>query len=278
MWGMDHGPKKIRKGGRGCTIMGKAVLRRRRKVGKVPRRYLLDNGQFRWIPGPGSEAPDKYNMDTWSVSKNAGAGKVLIYVAKMLRLSMDDLKVIEDGMFCTIETSGNTTMVYAFGLVVRWLSCVPTNAMRIACMANNAKSEDYTGVSAQEKVGCLWDKLWELDRPAVVWLFIVALYVAIKQIDCANGEPVPLDVRQTLRKFGQEVSVTDVNKVELRFLMQIGWRTHLKSNPHHASADAQTVVQVDCEYDHLVEALPQLFDMYERVQWVCLCALVHRLK
>lgn len=195
--------------------------------------------------GP-SPAPGMVDFQVWGCWKEREAGKVLPHVCRMLQLCPDDLKTVEEAFFWNAAQFRNVPMVHAFGLVVRLFA---------------------------EDLSC-WRRLRNLCKNCRVMAYVLALYVAMKQM---TGDPKPSDVLETLGRFGMEVSIEQVNMLEVSFLTELRWRTHLTGNPDPASPDAQLVVKSECKYNMLLQQLPSLVDDSGNVQWTSVQALSRQL-
>ena len=250
--------RRVRQGGKACYYLTssrrhlmKAMDVMVDRNGRLPTAFTVETKLLAaagTLAGPPLGAVVK--MEEWGCLKEMEAGKVRKHVCLLLRLELADLKLIEDSFFWSALQFRNVPMVHAFGLVVRWF----------------AKDE------------ACWHRLRSSTKNCRVMVYVLVLYVAMKQIMVHTGEPTPNDVLHTLGKFGLQMSTVQVNKMEMAFLEQIRWRTHLVGNPHTGSPDAQLdLVKSECNYDILLKALEGLVDDHGDVQWANVSALSRRL-
>ena len=143
------------------------------------------------LAAAGAPAGAVANMEEWGCLKEMELGKVRKHVCLMLRLELADLKLIEDSFFWNASQFRNVPMVHAFGLVVRWFA------------------EDEAA----------WHRLRSSEKNCRVMVYVLVLYVTMKQIMVHTGDPTPNDVLHTLGKFGMEMSTVQVNTMEMEFLM-----------------------------------------------------------
>lgn len=196
--------------------------------------------------------------EAWSTNKEMEASKQMGVLCMVLQLDRRLIDAASDHLFWDKKQFRNIPMVHALGLVIRWMS----------------KSTDpQTSIEFEYK----WRKLWSMKVQLRATMFVMALYVAIKQIEVFKGDPQPMDVCKALSEFNVKTNVEMVNKMEIQFLNKLEWRTHLDSRPRPFSSEAQLSGKVQCKYDMIVSNLLTISESSSKLFWHPLYAMYQHL-
>ena len=194
-------------------------------------------------------------LDRWVRAEDAKAHRVLPQMAQLLGMTVDQLYTIKDAVYAThgenYTACAGTCMVYAGGLMLRWVRMAPIDALGVW-------TPEDEGVPSAELLAGRWQKLHSLGPHKIALIFTVSLCVATKQLNSPNFEFGP-DIMPGMRRLGCLFSRKRVRKMEVRFLRHLRWCTHLRIRPDPASPEAQMHTAGETyEYNNLVEALPTL--------------------
>ena len=255
---------------------GRLVPEPVRKVVKKPSEKMevkeLDTvfGLLRTSPPP-SLAPMYYegferDHYRWVENENNRAKRVLAPLADLLDITVREMKIVVWELYggdANQMACGDICLVYAGGLMMRWLRMVPLNSMRIWKVGRAALGPpsiyDEAALSA-ELLARRWSRM--SDLPTLL-IFIVSMVVATKQFNSTYSFRLEYCM-PVLRRFGYSFPQAVVRTMEQRFLLQLQWRTHLRMRSHHASSASSAF---PCEYDTILEALPSLLDDDHPILW-----------
>lgn len=230
-------------------------------------------------PSPVPTAPMSYEdwldkeNSTWVTEENDKAGRVLPQLAQLLGLTVNHMKDIEWEMYRgeeSLAACSNICLVYAGGLMMRWIRMVPFEAMRIweEEASSPASVFDSSALSA-ELLARRWQKLRSLGVTSVAAIFTISMCVATKQINTPDYNFHLKYCMSALRSIRCSFSQKVANAMEKRFLRQLQWRTHLRMR----SSSPEFPDLALCEYDHILESLPTLVEGGE-VAWDRLCGVM----
>ena len=136
-------------------------------------------------PASPPSPPSPMSYEDWVVEENDKAGRVLSQLAQLLGMTVNQMKDIEYEMYNDEESltaCGNICLVYAGGLMMRWVRMVPLEAMRIWTDGGPASVYDNSALSA-ELLARRWQKLRSLGPVYVAAIFTISMCVATKQIN-----------------------------------------------------------------------------------------------
>jgi hypothetical protein len=210
---------------------------------------------------------------TWVTEENDKAGRVLPQLAQLLGLTVDHLKDIEWEMYQgdeSLTACGNICLVYAGGLMMRWIRMVPFDEMRIweEEASGPASVLDSSALSA-ELLARRWQKLRSLGVASVAAIFTISMCVATKQINTTTYIFHLKYCMPALRSIRCSFPLKVASAMEKSFLRQLRWRTHLRMR----SSSPEFPDLALCEYDHILESLPALMESGE-VAWDRLCGVM----
>ena len=187
------------------------------------------------------------------------ADKLIGVMCMVLQLDRRKIDEANNYLFWDDKMFRNIPMMHALGLVFRFMS-------------NHPKPQ--TSHELESK----WRKLWDVKVQLRATMFIIALYVAIKQIEVFKGDPHPRDVCKALLVFNVKVSVQKVNTMEMDFLQKLEWRTHFNSRPRPLSMEAGLSNKVMCEYDLILAHLSNIAKLRGGFNWPALYAMSRQLQ
>lgn len=222
-------------------------------------------------PASPPSPPSPMSYEDWVVEENDKAGRVLSQLAQLLGMTVHQMKDIEYEMYNDEESltaCGNICLVYAGGLMMRWVRMVPLEAMRIWTDGGPASVYDNSALSA-ELLARRWQKLRSLGPVYVAAIFTISMCVATKQINTPLYHFQLEYCMPALRRIGCIFQMGVVNAMEKRFLRHLQWRTHLRMRSNSTEFPDLGL----CEYNHILEALPRLVENGE-VAWDRLCGLM----
>ena len=143
-----------------------------------------------------------------------------------------DRKDIKEGMYLDEEdllACGDICLVYAGGLMMRWVRMVPLEAMRIWKDGSGGAASVYDSYAlSAELLARRWQKLRSLGSKFVAMIFTISMCVATKQINTPLYNFQTKYCMPSLRRLGCSYPMRVVNAMENRFLRQLKWRTHLR--------------------------------------------------
>ncbi len=230
-------------------------------------------------PSPGPTAPMSYEdwlvkeNSTWVTEENDKAGRVLSQLAQLLGMTVNHMKDIEWEMYRgeeSLTACSNICLVYAGGLMMRWVRMVPFEAMRIWEKEGSSPASvfDSSALSA-ELLARRWQKLRSLGVTSVAAIFTISMCVATKQINTPEYNFHLKYCMPALRSICCSFPQKVVNDMENRFLRQLQWRTHLRMRSRSPEFPDLAL----CEYNHILESLPTLVEGGE-VAWDRLCGVM----
>ena len=218
---------------------------------------------------------DKENR-SWVTEENDKAGRVLPSLAQLLGITVRQMEDIKEGMYlgeADLLACGNICLVYAGGLMMRWVRMVPLEAMRIWQDDGGADSVYDNYALSAELLARRWQKLRSLGDKCVATILAISMCVATKQINTPLYNFQLKFCMPSLRRLGCSYPIRVVNAMENRFLRQLKWRTHLRMRSNSPEFPDLGL----CEYNHILEALPTLMDGRE-VAWDRLFSVMGAIK
>ena len=148
--------------------------------------------------------------------------------------------------------SSKICMVYAAGLMMRWIHMAPIHEMSIwpgEMKRIRSPVEPLSEVVVKQR----WQTLHTFSRPQIASIFVISLCVATKQINCPQSSFRLKDALLTMCRLGLVMDLKGMASMEMRFLQHLQWRTHLRILPEVVRCDEDL-----CEYNLLVESMPAL--------------------
>lgn len=277
------------------------------RPGKV--RYTYRHGTFRWVMPPGfatarihgvlpqkewmarwmkaereATATQSVAASDWVQEENARASAVLKPMGALLGVGrMEQIETAmneecesecwdwdDDALY---ECCSKTCLVYAGGLMMRWVQMAPTTAMQAHDGAVFAVPSRELGSETISHVECVrrWKLMRGMTSAQIERVFVMCLGVALKMINSPVFAFRTVHTANILARLGKRMPVKKVIEMELRFLQHLHWRTHLRSRPHRATREAALCpLPATYEYNLLLLVMPGLVDGAD-VNWGALC-------